>query len=67
LLPKFTPPPPSIPTNLTGTYITPPTTPDAPEPCYLESTSLLLPHCRLQPGSLMRASRSYHITCCQPC
>jgi hypothetical protein len=37
--PKSTPPPPSIPTNPAKAYLSPPTTPDTPEPSYSESTS----------------------------
>jgi len=34
--PRVTPPPP---TNLAHAYLTPPTTPDTPEPCYSDTTS----------------------------
>jgi Cyclin, N-terminal domain len=37
--PKSTPPPPSIPTHPAKAYLTPPTTPDTPEPSYSQSTS----------------------------
>jgi hypothetical protein len=37
--PKPTPPPPSIPKHPASAYLTPPTTPDTPEPCYSDTTS----------------------------
>ena len=42
-LPKSTPPPPSIPINLAGTYISPLTTPDTPKLCYVTSLICLSP------------------------
>ena len=42
-LPKSTPLPPSIPTNLASTYISPLTTPDMPKLCYVASLICLSP------------------------